>query len=124
MSALYSRGSRKKGMKSEVATSSLSSPGPTSGRNGFVTVAFLAVPSRGEKNQLWLLWGQGQTCGYAAPNDITKKFPAKGVPALNNRSKKAPKTIVKKGGDSETPHRIRFLSPPPPLQQGPLRAKK
>ena len=46
---LRSRGSPKKGTKSELATSPLPSRGPTSGWNCYITPTFSGVPSKGGK---------------------------------------------------------------------------
>ena len=55
-----------------MATSTLPFGGPTNGRNCYAPPAFLGVPIKGEKNQIWLhqpcLLGSLQMGGIAAPS--------------------------------------------------------
>ena len=65
MQTVHSRGSLTKGTKSELATSSLPSPGPTSGRKWYVTRAFSGVPNKGDKIRMGYLTlpSRGPTSG-------------------------------------------------------------
>ena len=47
-------GAQKMGTKSEVASAPLSYEGPKRGWMGYITLAFLGIPNKGEQNQKWL----------------------------------------------------------------------
>ena len=73
-SPLPSRGSPKDGIKSKVATPPLLSRRPTSGRNCYVTLAFLRVCSKGDKIKSGCIGGKDKAVDMQPKMTSPKKF--------------------------------------------------
>ena len=99
-----------------MATSPLSSRGPTSGRNCYVTPAFSGVPNKGDKIKSGCIGGKDKTVDMQ-PKEYHQKKSLKWCACIEKHPLNPPPPhgpFQKKGGGSETPHGIGFLRTPPP----------